>query len=206
MFKRNISQRLHGQTKVPVFAQTQPLPLSLYLSPSLSFSLRDADSVEQSERSWLNSLLYLKHSPLFQSNAALFELPRSAACFDACHAGRGTLRDLCVRDFKCRAEANVHWCLPLRPLQSQVLLSAVEAAWLCSSASLAVNTVQVMQNTLTSFAWIRPGRRADMFSDKGAALTTCSLTLIMTLSSFFSKADVFLGILGRDLLSVCHLF
>lgn len=67
VFKRNISQRLHEQTKVPVFAR----PQQRYLSPSLSFSLGDADSVEQSERSWLNSLLNMKHNPLFQSNGAL---------------------------------------------------------------------------------------------------------------------------------------
>lgn len=77
VFKRNtgiISERLHEQTKGPVFAWPQQLPLLPYLSPSCSFSLEDADSVEQSERSWLNSLTNLKHNPLFGSNASLFSL------------------------------------------------------------------------------------------------------------------------------------
>lgn len=77
VFKRNtgiISERLHEQTKGPVFAWPQQLPLLPYLSPSCSFSLEDADSVEQSERSWLNSLTNLKRKPLFGSNASLFSL------------------------------------------------------------------------------------------------------------------------------------
>ena len=44
-------------------APTAPSP-SLYQSPSLHFSLGDADSVEQSERRWFSSLLYLKTNPL----------------------------------------------------------------------------------------------------------------------------------------------
>ena len=88
MFKRNI----HEQTKVPVLAR----PQQSYLAPSLSFSLGDADSVEQSERSWLNSLPYMKHNALFQSNGALLnELVLTLVVLAAAHDGQS----VCVRDF-----------------------------------------------------------------------------------------------------------
>lgn len=83
VFKRNtgvISQRLCKQTKTDTdfclcFSPTAlRAPVSLYLSPCLSFSLRDADSVEQSERSRLDNLLYPKHNPLFESNISLLNL------------------------------------------------------------------------------------------------------------------------------------
>ena len=106
VLKRNISHRTTKKKKQgeggPSFTQAWLLSLSLSVS---SLSLRDADSVEQSERSWVKKNLppLTWHTTLCLSRGRCVRVWISAcsvACFDARHAGRSAW--LCSSAGSCR--------------------------------------------------------------------------------------------------------